>query len=86
VRGFAASLATSVNRKTAARTVKAAIDKHSGTIDVLVNNAGTFYTKSFTDFTVASDLTLCRRSAAVPLRFPRDVLPEGNGRNRDCAR
>src|SRR5438309_5978817 len=37
-------------RETAARAVEAAI-KHFGTIDVLVNNAGIFYTKPFTDFT-----------------------------------
>lgn len=35
---------------TAARTVEAAIE-HFGTIDVLVNNAGIFRTKPFTDFT-----------------------------------
>src|SRR5258707_11739658 len=35
---------------------------------------------------IASGLTLCRRSAAVPRRFPRDVLLGENGRNRDCAR
>jgi NAD(P)-dependent dehydrogenase (short-subunit alcohol dehydrogenase family) len=37
-------------QETAAKTVEAAI-KHFGTIDVLVNNAGIFYTKPFTDFT-----------------------------------
>ena len=37
-------------QETAARAVEAAI-KHFGTIDVLVNNAGIFYTKPFTDFT-----------------------------------
>jgi NAD(P)-dependent dehydrogenase (short-subunit alcohol dehydrogenase family) len=37
-------------RETAARTVEAAIAKF-GTIDVLVNNAGIFFTKPFTDFT-----------------------------------
>jgi NAD(P)-dependent dehydrogenase (short-subunit alcohol dehydrogenase family) len=37
-------------QETAAKTVEAAI-KHFGRIDVLVNNAGIFYTKSFTDFT-----------------------------------
>ena len=37
-------------RETAAKAVEAAI-KHFGTIDVLVNNAGIFYTKPFTDFT-----------------------------------
>jgi len=37
-------------QETAAKTVDAAI-KHFGTIDVLVNNAGIFYTKPFTDFT-----------------------------------
>lgn len=36
--------------ETAAKAVEAAI-KHFGTIDVLVNNAGVFYTKPFTDFT-----------------------------------
>ena len=36
--------------ETAAKAVEAAI-KHFGTIDVLVNNAGIFYTKPFTDFT-----------------------------------
>ena len=35
--------------ETAARAVDAAI-KHFGTIDVLVNNAGIFYTKPFTEF------------------------------------
>ena len=35
---------------TAAKAVEAAI-KHFATIDVLVNNAGIFYTKPFTDFT-----------------------------------
>jgi NAD(P)-dependent dehydrogenase (short-subunit alcohol dehydrogenase family) len=40
--------------ETAARCVEAAI-KHFGTIDVLVNNAGIFRTKPFTDFT-AEDL------------------------------
>ena len=35
---------------TAAKAVEAAI-KHFGTIDDLVNNAGIFYTKPFTDFT-----------------------------------
>ena len=35
---------------TAARAVEAAI-KHFGNIEVLVNNAGIFYTKPFTDFT-----------------------------------
>jgi NAD(P)-dependent dehydrogenase (short-subunit alcohol dehydrogenase family) len=35
---------------TASRSVEAAI-KHFGTIDVLVNNAGIFRTKSFTEFT-----------------------------------
>ncbi len=38
-------------QETAARAVEAAI-KPFGTIDVLVNNAGIFYTKPFTDFTV----------------------------------
>jgi len=37
-------------QETAAKTVDAAI-QHFGTIDVLVNNAGIFYTKPFTDFT-----------------------------------
>jgi NAD(P)-dependent dehydrogenase (short-subunit alcohol dehydrogenase family) len=37
-------------QETAANTVEAAV-KHFGTIDVLVNNAGVFYTKPFTDFT-----------------------------------
>jgi len=37
-------------QETAAKTVEAAI-KHFGTIDVLVNNAGIFYVKPFTDFT-----------------------------------
>jgi NAD(P)-dependent dehydrogenase (short-subunit alcohol dehydrogenase family) len=37
-------------QETAARVVEAAI-KHFGTIDVLVNNAGIFITKPFTDFT-----------------------------------
>src|ERR1700720_2208323 len=36
--------------ETAAKTVEAAIS-HFGTIDVLVNNAGIFRTKPFTDFT-----------------------------------
>src|SRR2546427_3542187 len=36
-------------QETAVKTVEAAI-KHFGTIDVLVNNAGIFYTKPFTDF------------------------------------
>jgi len=36
--------------ETAAKAVDAAI-KHFGTIDVLVNNAGIFFTKRFTDFT-----------------------------------
>jgi NAD(P)-dependent dehydrogenase (short-subunit alcohol dehydrogenase family) len=35
---------------TAAKAVEAAI-KHFGTIDVLVNNAGIYYIKPFTDFT-----------------------------------
>jgi NAD(P)-dependent dehydrogenase (short-subunit alcohol dehydrogenase family) len=37
-------------QETAAKAVDAAI-KHFGTIDVLVNNAGIFFTKPFTDFT-----------------------------------
>jgi NAD(P)-dependent dehydrogenase (short-subunit alcohol dehydrogenase family) len=37
-------------QETAAKAVEAAIE-HFGTIDVLVNNAGIFYTKPFTDFT-----------------------------------
>jgi NAD(P)-dependent dehydrogenase (short-subunit alcohol dehydrogenase family) len=37
-------------QETAAKAVEAAI-KHFATIDVLVNNAGIFYTKPFTDFT-----------------------------------
>lgn len=37
-------------QETAANTVEAAM-KHFGAIDVLVNNAGIFYSKSFTDFT-----------------------------------
>jgi NAD(P)-dependent dehydrogenase (short-subunit alcohol dehydrogenase family) len=37
-------------RETATNTVGAAID-HFGSADVLVNNAGIFYTKPFTDFT-----------------------------------
>ena len=37
-------------QETAAKVVEAAI-KHSGTIDVLVNNAGIFRTKPFIDFT-----------------------------------
>src|SRR5882724_7284351 len=37
-------------RETAAKAVEAAI-KHFGTIDVLVNNAGIFCTKPFTEFT-----------------------------------
>jgi NAD(P)-dependent dehydrogenase (short-subunit alcohol dehydrogenase family) len=37
-------------QETAAKAVEAAI-KHFGTIDVLVNNAGIFYTKPFIDFT-----------------------------------
>jgi NAD(P)-dependent dehydrogenase (short-subunit alcohol dehydrogenase family) len=38
-------------QETAAKTVEAAI-QHFGTIDVLVNNAGIYRTKSFIDFTV----------------------------------
>lgn len=38
-------------QETAARAVEAAV-KHFGTIDVLVNNAGIFSTKPFTDFTI----------------------------------
>jgi short chain dehydrogenase len=37
-------------QETAGKAVEAAV-KHFGTIDVLVNNAGIFYTKPFTDFT-----------------------------------
>jgi len=37
-------------QETAAKTVDAAME-HFGTIDVLVNNAGIFFTKPFTDFT-----------------------------------
>ena len=37
-------------QETAAKVVEAAI-QHFGTIDVLVNNAGIYKTKSFTDFT-----------------------------------
>ena len=37
-------------QETAAKAVEAAI-KHFGSIDVLVNNAGIFYVKPFTDFT-----------------------------------
>jgi NAD(P)-dependent dehydrogenase (short-subunit alcohol dehydrogenase family) len=37
-------------QETAAKTVEAAL-KHFGTIDVLVNNAGIFLTKPFTEFT-----------------------------------
>lgn len=37
-------------QETAAKAVEAAT-KHFGTIDVLVNNAGVFYTKPFTEFT-----------------------------------
>jgi NAD(P)-dependent dehydrogenase (short-subunit alcohol dehydrogenase family) len=37
-------------QETAAKPVEAAI-RHFGTINVLVNNAGIFYTKPFTDFT-----------------------------------
>ena len=42
-------------QETAAKAVDAAI-QHFGTIDVLVNNAGVFYKKPFTDFT-AEDFT-----------------------------
>jgi NAD(P)-dependent dehydrogenase (short-subunit alcohol dehydrogenase family) len=38
-------------QETAAKVVEAAI-KHFGTVDVLVNNAGIFLTKPFTDFTI----------------------------------
>jgi NAD(P)-dependent dehydrogenase (short-subunit alcohol dehydrogenase family) len=38
-------------RETATNTVDAAIE-HFGSVDVLVNNAGIFYAKRFTDFTV----------------------------------
>jgi NAD(P)-dependent dehydrogenase (short-subunit alcohol dehydrogenase family) len=37
-------------QETAVKTVDAAL-QHFGTIDVLVNNAGVFYTKPFTEFT-----------------------------------
>jgi NAD(P)-dependent dehydrogenase (short-subunit alcohol dehydrogenase family) len=37
-------------QETAAKTVEAAMS-HFGTIDVLVNNAGIFYVKPFTEFT-----------------------------------
>ena len=37
-------------QETAAKTIDAAME-HFGTIDVLVNNAGIFFTKPFTDFT-----------------------------------
>lgn len=40
------------NEQTGARAVEAAM-KNFGTIDVLVNNAGIFLTKPFTDFTTA---------------------------------
>lgn len=38
------------NQETAAKAVEAAI-KHFGSVDVLVTNAGVFYTKPFTEFT-----------------------------------
>jgi len=44
-------------QETAARAVEAAI-KHFGRIDVLVNNAGIFYVKPFTDFTTEDFNTL----------------------------
>jgi NAD(P)-dependent dehydrogenase (short-subunit alcohol dehydrogenase family) len=40
------------NPETATKSVDAAI-RHFGTTDVLVNNAGIFYTKPFTEFTTA---------------------------------
>jgi NAD(P)-dependent dehydrogenase (short-subunit alcohol dehydrogenase family) len=44
-------------QETAAKTVDAAI-QHFGTIDVLVNNAGIFYTRPFTEFTAEQFQTL----------------------------
>jgi hypothetical protein len=35
---------------------------------------------------IVSDPTLRRRSAAIRRKFPRDVLPGENGRNRNSAR
>ena len=62
-------------RETAAKAVKAAI-KHFGTIDVLVNNAGIFCTKPFTDFTTEDFNALVSTNLVGFLYISQLSLPE----------
>ncbi len=66
-------------KETAAKCVEAAI-KHFGTIDVLVNNAGIYYTKPFTEFT--TPLVDVRQFNS----FQPGLLRRGNGLSRRAAR
>lgn len=67
---------------TAAKTVSAAI-QHFGTINVLVNNAGIFYTKPFTDFTTEDFNSLASVNLLgflyITQRAVKQMLKQGSG-------
>jgi NAD(P)-dependent dehydrogenase (short-subunit alcohol dehydrogenase family) len=68
-------------QETAAKTVEAAI-KHFGTIDVLVNNAGIFRTKPFTDFTTQDFNALVSTNLLDSSTSPSSPETDAENRNR----
>ena len=65
-------------QETAAKAVEAAI-KHFGTIDVLVNNAGIYYIKPFTDFTTEDFNALVSTNLLGFLYIPQLTVKQKSG-------